>query len=281
MVTGPTAGARLPVSPVTVRARVALVLVAPWLVAAIAASLVLDGPVAVALVVLALVVAAWSAVRGLGVALVVDDHGVEVRNIRHRVRLAMDEVEEIGERHVGLGPVQARAVELRGRTSTTVATVTVGASRRQLAPLFLILRRWSARGEIGNELERLEFLDRRTRGQLLRSGDDVAVPCHLRRMSSRGWGPWIEGWLRIQPPGVGSASWRADDPTAVALVQSHGERPVWVRDAVRIEERPVRYKAESFYRDATDILVYTTERTQMELACSPAELPFVLARLRE
>jgi hypothetical protein len=280
-VTGPKASARTHrFAPVAARARVALVLLVPWVVVTLAAGLLVDGPLRIVLVMLSLVAAAGSVVRGLGVALVVDDGGVEIRNVRRRVRLATTEIEAVGERRVGLGPLRARAVELRGRTGATVATITVGASSRQLAPLFVILRRWSVTGGTENELERLEFLDRRTRGQLLRSGDDVAVPCHLRRMSSRGWGPWVEGWLRLQPPGVGSASWRADDPAEVALVQSHGERPVWVRDAVRIEARPVRYKAESFYRDATDIVVYTTERTQMELACSATELPVVLARLQ-
>jgi hypothetical protein len=279
--TTPAAGAGVHrFAPVSARARVALVLMAPWAVVVVAAAFVLDGPLCVGVVTVSLAAGAGSAVRGLGVALIVDDGGVDIRNVRRRVRLATTDVEEIGDGRVALGPLRVRAVEFRGRTSTTVATVTVGASRRQLAPLFLILRRWSATSGTANELERLEFLDRRTRGQLLQAGDDVAVPCHLRRMSSRGWGPWIEGWLRLQPPGVGSASWRADDPAEVALVQSHGERPVWVRDAVRIEERPVRYKAEAFYRDATDIVVYATERTQMELACTGSELPVVLARLR-
>jgi hypothetical protein len=279
--TGAVAGTDLHrFAPVAARARLALVSVAPLAALLVPAALLLDGGPRIGVVLLVLSAAVVVAARVLGVGLVVDDGGIEVRNVRRRVRLEAAEVEAIAERHVGIGPIGASAVELRTRAGVTTATITAGASRHQLAPLFLLLRRWSATAGTANELERLEFLDRRTRRQLLESGDDVAVPCHLRRLSSRGWGPWVEGWLRLQPPGVGSASWRADDPTDVALVQSHGERPVWVRDASSIEERPVRYKAESFFHDATDIVVFTTERTVMELACSAAEHPFVLARLR-
>ena len=103
--------------------------------------------------------------------------------------------------------------------------------------------------------------------EVLVGGEAVDLPCRLRRTTSRGWGEWMDGLLRLPGPGDGWApAFVADDPSEVALVTRKGEAPV-VLDAPRqVALRPVRYRAEAFHGTEAEIVVVTSPRRVVEIA---------------
>jgi hypothetical protein len=124
----------------------------------------------------------------------------------------------------------------------------------------------------------------RRRSQLrhdqLAAGEAVEVPCHIRRTSSRGWGPWIAGQLTL--PASGAAAFVADDPLKRSLVSGRagGSGPVPVEGPGSLATRAVRFRGEAFYGIDGDMIVLTTERNVTELATEPPETDLIADRLR-
>jgi hypothetical protein len=120
------------------------------------------------------------------------------------------------------------------------------------------------------------------RQEQLAAGEAVEVPCHLRRTSSRGWGPWVEGQLVLPAPDEGSPSFVANDPLKRSLVSGRagGTGPVPVDGPGTLATRAVRFKGEAFYGIDADVVVLTTERYLSEIATEPAETELVAERLR-
>ena len=106
------------------------------------------------------------------------------------------------------------------------------------------------------------------------------MPCHIRRTSSRGWGPWIAGSLAL--PATGAATFVAEDPLKRSLVSGRagGTGPVPVDGPGSLATRPVRFRGEAFYGIDGDVIVLTTERNVTELATEPAETELITTRLR-
>jgi hypothetical protein len=118
------------------------------------------------------------------------------------------------------------------------------------------------------------------RRQRLAAGEPVTVPCKARRTTSRGWGEWVDGRLRLPAVGPGEeASFEADDPTQVALVTRQGAAPVVLEHPVAITVRPVRYKTEAFHGTDAEIVVATSERRVVEIALAPDDVEPVASRL--
>ncbi len=116
--------------------------------------------------------------------------------------------------------------------------------------------------------------------ELLTAGDAVDLPCLLRRTTSRGWGEWMEGRLRL--PGRGDAAapdFVADSPSEVALVTRKGEAPVVLDPPLEVTVRPVRYRAEAFHGAEGEILVVTSPRRVVEIALPTTEVELVGRRL--
>lgn len=215
-------------------------------------------------------------VRAARAAVVIDEERLVIRNPIRTHRIAAGDVDRIERSDRRRSPVRVVTTD---RTVTVVSTL--GAGEGELAPLFLALRRWSATNRVLDELDRIEFRNPRTRRQLIGSGEEVGVPGRLRRTSSRGWGPWHEGWLRLLPGEEPShASWSPDDPTSVDLVADRGDRPVPLADPTRVELRPVRFREEAFYGLDAEVIVFGTHRRTVEVAVAPEETDAVLSRLR-
>jgi hypothetical protein len=107
----------------------------------------------------------------------------------------------------------------------------------------------------------------------LEAGDAVDLPCLLRRTTSRGWGEWIEGRLRLPGPGATDPpDFVADHPEEVALVSRKGEAPVVLDRPLEVTVRPVRYRAEAFHGADAEILVVTSPRRVVEIALPPDEV---------
>jgi hypothetical protein len=108
----------------------------------------------------------------------------------------------------------------------------------------------------------------------------VDVVCHLRRTSSRGWGPWIHGELSL--PASGTPQFVVADPLKRSLVSGRagGSGPVPVEGPGALTTRRVRFKGEAFYGLDGDVIVLTTERHVSEIATEPAETDLVATRLR-
>jgi hypothetical protein len=116
--------------------------------------------------------------------------------------------------------------------------------------------------------------------EALTAGDAVDLPCLLRRTTSRGWGEWTEGRLRLPRPGdTPSPAFVADDPSEVALVTRKGEAPVVLDPPLEVTVRPVRYRAEAFHGTDAEILVVTSPRRVVEIALPPAEVELAGRRL--
>ncbi len=112
--------------------------------------------------------------------------------------------------------------------------------------------------------------DVRVRRLLLAAGQEVEVPCRLRRTSARGWGPWTDGVLLLAARGEHRAEWTATDALAVGLMPSRVATPFKVADVVRVVVRPARFREEAFHGPDTDIVVVTEERSVTEF-CVPLE----------
>jgi hypothetical protein len=114
----------------------------------------------------------------------------------------------------------------------------------------------------------------------LAAGEAVDVPCHIRRTSSRGWGPWVVGELAL--PAEGAASFVAADPLKRSLVSGRagGSGPVPVEGPGALARRPVRFRGEAFYGIDGEVIVATTERHVTELATEPADTDLIATRLR-
>lgn len=119
------------------------------------------------------------------------------------------------------------------------------------------------------------------RRQRLVAGEPVALPCKARRTTSRGWGEWVDGRLRLPALGEGDASFIVDDPTQVALVTRQGAAPVVLEHPVEVTVRPVRYKTEAFHGSDAEIVVATSERRVVEIALAPDDVEPVAARLAQ
>ncbi len=118
------------------------------------------------------------------------------------------------------------------------------------------------------------------RRQRLDAGDPVALPCKARRTTSRGWGEWVDGRLRMPAVGSGDdASFVVDDPSQVALVTRQGAAPVVLEPPVEVSVRPVRYKTEAFHGTDAEIVVATSERRVVEIAVASADVEPVARRL--
>ena len=108
--------------------------------------------------------------------------------------------------------------------------------------------------------------------------------CHLRRTSSRGWGPWVPGELSLPSPGSGTAhpQFTVADPMKRALVSGRagGTGPVPVEGPGSLATRAVRFKGEAYYGLDADVIVLTTERHTSEIATDPSETDLVAQRLR-
>lgn len=113
----------------------------------------------------------------------------------------------------------------------------------------------------------------------LGAGEAVELPCLLRRTTSRGWGEWTDGRLRLPGPGGAVPDFVADDPTDVALVTRKGETPVVLDPPLEVTVRPVRYRAEAFHGADAEILVVTSPRRVVEIALPTAEVELVGRRL--
>jgi hypothetical protein len=118
------------------------------------------------------------------------------------------------------------------------------------------------------------------RHEQLAAGEAVEVPCHIRRTSSRGWGPWVEGQLVL--PASDSPSFVAGDPLKRSLVSGRagGSGPVPVEGPGAVTTRPVRFRGEAFYGIDGDVIVLTTERHVSELATEPYDTELITDRLR-
>lgn len=120
------------------------------------------------------------------------------------------------------------------------------------------------------------------RRQRLAAGDPVALPCRARRTTSRGWGEWVDGRLRLPAPdGPDEASFVVDDPSQVALVTRQGAAPVVFERPVEVSVRPVRYKTEAFHGTDAEIVVATSERRVVEIALTPDDVEPVARRLAQ
>lgn len=119
------------------------------------------------------------------------------------------------------------------------------------------------------------------RRQRLAAGEGVALPCKARRTTSRGWGEWCDGRLRLPGAEGGGASFVVDDPTAVALVTRQGAAPVTLDPPHEVRVRPVRYKTEAFHGSDAEIIVVTSERRVVELALPPDDVEPVARRLAQ
>jgi len=119
------------------------------------------------------------------------------------------------------------------------------------------------------------------RRDLLAGDGAVELPCKARRTTSRGWGAWVDGRLRLPGPGGDQPEFVVDDPATVALVTRHGAAPVVLEHPLEVEVRDVRYKAEAFYGPEAEILVATSPRRVVEIALPPEETEAVARRLAE
>ena len=112
--------------------------------------------------------------------------------------------------------------------------------------------------------------DVRVRLLLLAAGQEVEVPCRLRRTSARGWGPWTDGVLLLAQRGDHRAEWRVTDGLAVGLTPSKAGQAFPVADVVNVAIRTARFREEAFHGPGTEILVVTADRSVTEF-CVPAE----------
>jgi hypothetical protein len=114
----------------------------------------------------------------------------------------------------------------------------------------------------------------------LTAGEAVEVTCHLRRTSSRGWGPWIPGSLSL--PASGTPQFVVADPLKRSLVSGRagGSGPVPVESPGVLTRRAIRFRHEAFYGPEGDVIVLTTERHVSEIATEPAETDLIAQRLR-
>ena len=115
----------------------------------------------------------------------------------------------------------------------------------------------------------------------LARGDAVALPAKARRTTSRGWGEWVDGRLRLPGAAGGVADFVVDDPTQVALVTRRGEAPVTFESPFEVEVRPVRYKAEAFHGDGAEIITVTSARRVVEIALPPDVAELAARRLSQ
>ncbi len=123
--------------------------------------------------------------------------------------------------------------------------------------------------------------ERAARIEALGVGEAVEVPCRARRTTSRGWGSWVDGTLRIPGPDGGEATFVVDDPSEVALVTRQGEAPVALEPPLEVHLREVRYKAESFFGGDAEIIVVTSPRRTLEIALPSDEVEPVVRRLSQ
>ena len=124
--------------------------------------------------------------------------------------------------------------------------------------------------------------ERAARLALLEAGDAVELPCKGRRTTSRGWGEWVDGRLRLPDSAAPDhASFVVDDPSAVALVTRQGAAPVVLEPPLEVSVRPVRYRAEAFHGPEAEIVVAVSERRTVELALPPDEVDRVARRLAD
>lgn len=107
----------------------------------------------------------------------------------------------------------------------------------------------------------------------------VEVACSARRTSARGWDPWIEGVLHLPARGPGRAEFRADDPHVVDMVTRRGATPMVVERPVEVSVRPVRYRAETFHGEGSEIVVARGARRTLELAIAVDETETAAERL--
>ena len=119
------------------------------------------------------------------------------------------------------------------------------------------------------------------RQALLCGGGAVELACKGRRTTSRGWGSWVDGRLRLPGPDAQVADFVADDPTEVALVTRQGEAPVILDQPLEVSVRPVRYKAEAFHGGDAEIIVATSPRRVVEIALAPDQVEPAARRLAE
>lgn len=119
----------------------------------------------------------------------------------------------------------------------------------------------------------------RIRRLLLAAGQEVEVPCRLRRTSARGWGPWTGGVLLLSARGIHKAEWRADDAMAVGLTPSRANEPFLVTDVVGVDVRTARFREEAFHGPHTEIVVVTADRSVTEFCVPPDEVDEVRERL--
>jgi len=106
------------------------------------------------------------------------------------------------------------------------------------------------------------------------------VTCHLRRTSSRGWGPWIPGSLSL--PASGTPQFVVADPVKRSLVSGRagGSGPVPVESPGVLTRRAIRFRGEAFYGPEGDVIVLTTERHVSEIATESTETDLIAQRLR-
>ena len=106
------------------------------------------------------------------------------------------------------------------------------------------------------------------------------MTCHLRRTSSRGWGPWIPGELTL--PASGIPQFVVADPLKRSLVSGRagGSGPVPVEGPGTLATRVVRFRGEAFFGLDGDVIVLTTERHVSEIATEPSETDLIATRLK-
>lgn len=109
----------------------------------------------------------------------------------------------------------------------------------------------------------------------------MVVPCKARRTTSRGWGMWVDGGLRLPGPEGGRAEFMVDDPNDVALVTRRGEAPVTLDQPLEVSVRAVRYKAEAFHGSDAQIIVATSPRRVVEIALPNDAFDATVRRLTE
>ncbi|MBI2709373.1 MAG: hypothetical protein HYX34_06725 [Actinobacteria bacterium] len=230
-----------------------------------------------ALAVLGGAAVAAGVVRGATVGVDLGEADISVRNGPFRQRhLTVDEIAGIEPGH-WLGLPLARIVPHEGRPVPVAASLSLPG--RQDPELHLELRRWSRDRGIPDRLNRVELKDRSTRASLLRSGEEVAVPCHARRTTTRGWGPWVRGWLRFRGGERDDAAFVAAEPEKLDLVRSKATTPTSLAGATSVTRRRARFKEEAFEGRGTDIVVVQAPRMTLELALPHSEIDACVDRL--
>jgi hypothetical protein len=119
------------------------------------------------------------------------------------------------------------------------------------------------------------------RQRALSRGDALALPCQLRRTSSRGWGPWTDADLDLGALPDGDARWRVADPVTVGYPILRGPVDQPFEEVTDVLLRAVRFPSEAFYGMAAEIVVVVADHSTMEIALPAGQGGPTASRLQE